>query len=87
MICVLDTNVLVSALRSRLGASNEVVRRLALRKFEAAVSTALILEYDDVLHRPGMIPGRSSEDIDAFIDSICAVSQEAYIISAGVHFS
>lgn len=79
MICVLDTNVLVSALRSRGGASNEIVRRLAKREYEAAVSTALVLEYADVLHRPAMVPEYSAVEIDAFIDSICAVSREAFI--------
>ena len=79
MICVLDTNVLVSAMRSRLGASSEVIRRLALGEFQTAVSTALILEYDDVLHRPGMAPAYTDQEIDSFIDSVCAVSVEAYI--------
>jgi putative PIN family toxin of toxin-antitoxin system len=79
VICVLDTNVLVSAMRSRSGASNEVIRRLAVCEFQGAVSTALILEYDDVLHRPGMVTGFADREIDAFIDSICAVSVEAFI--------
>lgn len=79
MICVLDSNVLVSAMRSRLGASNELIRFLAGGKFRTAVSTALILEYDDVLHRPGMVAGYTDEEIDSFINSFCAVSTEAYI--------
>ncbi len=79
MLCVLDTNILVSATRSRTGASNEVIRRLALGEFHAAVSTALSIEYDDVLHRPGMAPGYTADEIEAFIDSICAVSVEAFI--------
>lgn len=44
MLVVLDTNVLVSGLRSVLGASNAVLRRLALGDFRVAVSTALCLE-------------------------------------------
>lgn len=79
VICVLDTNILVSATRSRTGASNEVIRRLALGEFHAAVSTALAIEYEDVLHRPGIAPGYTSDEIDSFIDSICAVSIEAFI--------
>jgi predicted nucleic acid-binding protein len=79
MLVVLDSNVLVSSLRSRAGASNEVVRRLARGEYRTAVSTSLVLEYDDVLHRPGMICAYSAGEIDAFIDSICAVSQEAFI--------
>jgi predicted nucleic acid-binding protein len=78
VLAILDTNVLVSALRSRRGASNEVVRRLAAGQFEAGITTALVLEYDDVLHRPGMVP-LSAEGVDAFIDSICAICKEAFV--------
>ena len=53
MLVVLDTNVLVSGLGSVLGASNAVLRHLAQGDCRAAVSTALCLEYEDVLHRPG----------------------------------
>jgi len=66
-------------MRSRLGASNELIRHLTGGKFRTAVSTALVLEYDDVLHRPGMVASYTEEEIDAFINSFCAVSVEAYI--------
>jgi predicted nucleic acid-binding protein len=66
-------------MRSKIGASNEVIRRLALGKFKGVVSTALILEYDDVLHRPGMVPAYTQSEITSFIDSICAVTSEAFI--------
>jgi predicted nucleic acid-binding protein len=66
-------------MRSQLGASNEVIRRLARREFRAVVSTALTLEYADVLHRQDMAPGYTNSEIDSFIDSICAVSTEAII--------
>ena len=79
MLAVLDTNVLVAALRSRHGASNAVLQRMALRHFRPAVSTALCLEYDDVLHRPGKIPGYTSQQINDFIDSVLSVAREAYI--------
>lgn len=79
MTCVLDTNVLVSAMRSKIGASNALIRRLALREFDAVVSTALILEYDDVLHRPEMVPAYTQAEITSFIDSICSVTSEAFI--------
>ena len=32
------------------------MRRLAQGHYQVAISTALSLEYDDVLNRPGMIP-------------------------------
>ena len=79
MIAVIDTNVLVSGLRSVLGASNAVLQRAALGDFRVAVSTALCLEYDDVLNRPGLLPGCSPQTITAFLDSYCAVAREAFI--------
>ena len=56
LVAVIDTNVVVSALRSRFGASNDLIMRLANGEFIAAISNALVLEYEDVLYRPGMLP-------------------------------
>ena len=47
--------------------------------YEIAVSTALCLEYDDVLKRPGMAPTYSPQQIDVFLNSICSVAEEAFI--------
>ena len=79
MLVVLDTNVLVSGLRSALGASNAVLRRLTAGDYRIAVSTALCLEYDDVLNRPGMLPTYTPHQIDTFLNSVCAVAEEAFI--------
>jgi putative PIN family toxin of toxin-antitoxin system len=49
---VLDTNVLVAALRSSDGASNHLLRAVAQRRIIALSSTALFLEYEAVLKRP-----------------------------------
>jgi len=70
---VIDTNVLVSALRSRNGASNEVVRRAFHGDFEASLSLPLYLEYLDVLSRPGMVSLRPDE-ATRFCQDIAAVS-------------
>lgn len=53
---VLDTNVLVAALRSRRGASAALVSDLPLSDWQPALSVPLYLEYQDVLLRPGMVP-------------------------------
>lgn len=52
MILVLDTNILVSALWSPDGKASELVRSLMLRRHQAAVSSAILAEYSDVLTRP-----------------------------------
>lgn len=51
MRVVLDTSVLVAALRSRRGASNRLLELVAHGAVRPLVSTALFLEYEDVLMR------------------------------------
>jgi len=63
--------VLVSALKSRSGASFAVLDAVFAGKIEIATSVALVLEYDDVLKRPGLIPALSSAEVDIVIDSLC----------------
>jgi len=49
---VLDTSAVASAFRSSRGASFVILRLVAERRLVPLVSTALFLEYEDVLHRP-----------------------------------
>jgi putative PIN family toxin of toxin-antitoxin system len=71
---VIDTNVLVAALRSKHGASNKLLSLVGLKKFEIHVSVALVLEYEAVLQRQNIEIGLSPEDIAGFIDSLCALA-------------
>lgn len=52
MRVVLDTSIVVAALRSRRGASHRLLELVAQGKVRPLVSTALFLEYEDVLMRP-----------------------------------
>lgn len=70
---VLDTNVLVAALRSRQGASFALLSRLPSRQFQTAISVPLMMEYADVLARPGLLP-LSASAVDAVLDMICRES-------------
>ena len=49
---VLDTNVLVAAVRSPSGASAEILRRVLTGQTEALCSVPLFMEYEAVLLRP-----------------------------------
>lgn len=49
---VLDTSVVASAFRSSRGASFALLQMVAQRRLIPLVSTALFLEYEDVLQRP-----------------------------------
>jgi len=71
---VIDTNVIIAALRSKKGASNKLLSLVGTRKFEIHDSVALILEYEDVLQRQRNELGLSEEEVSIFIDSLCAMA-------------
>ena len=73
---VIDTNVLVAAMRSRKGDSNRLLRYLGDPRWQVNISAALIFEYDEVLRRQasaGVFPLRLVEII---VDRFCAVGRE-----------
>jgi putative PIN family toxin of toxin-antitoxin system len=70
---VLDTNVLVAALRSRRGASHKLLMLLGQGLYEPHLSVPLVLEYEDVLRRLDDRLNLSDEDIAAVLDYLCAV--------------
>ena len=72
---ILDTNILVAALRSRRGIANRLLMNLDSARWQVNVSTALVLEYEDVLKRPGMVEGFTTEAIDELIDGICSIAR------------
>src|SRR5437764_6157316 len=76
---VIDTNVLVSALRSRRGASFRLMQKLGSPQFQPIISPPLCLEYEDVFGRPGMLPGYTPDDIGDFLDYFLSVCQECRI--------
>jgi PIN domain len=63
---VLDTNILVAAFRSNLGASHQIVRSIGLGRWRPNISVALALEYEDVLKRRHLLPNVSMAEIDRF---------------------
>jgi putative PIN family toxin of toxin-antitoxin system len=78
---VLDTNVVVAALRSGDGASNALLRRVALGQLTPLVSPALFLEYEAVLKRPEqrIVHGLGLEEIDAFLAALASASEAVEI--------
>jgi predicted nucleic acid-binding protein len=76
---VLDSSVLVAGLRSRRGASFEVLRRLGEGQFEAAVSVPLALEYEAVLVRHATELGLARAEAIGLVDYLCAVAHRQEI--------
>jgi len=71
---VIDSNVLVAALRSRQGASYKLLRLIDSGKFEVNISVPLILEYEDAAKRLLGQIALTTRDMDNVIDYICAVA-------------
>ena len=76
---VLDTNVLVSALRSRRGASLKVVSLIGKNLFQLSVSVPLVLEYEAAAKRISKLVGLRYSDIDDIVDYICKVAEHREI--------
>jgi putative PIN family toxin of toxin-antitoxin system len=72
---VIDTSVVVAALRSRLGAGNAVLRLVANRRLVPLATPPLFLEYEDVLKRPEhrLVHGLTTDDIDEFLAELAAL--------------
>jgi len=71
---VIDTNVVIAALRSKRGASSKLMSLVGTLKFEIHDSVPLILEYEDVIQRQRESVGLSQNDVSALIDSLCALA-------------
>jgi putative PIN family toxin of toxin-antitoxin system len=72
-VVVLDTNILVSAIRSRRGASYSLLSQIGTGSFDVAVSVPLVLEYEDaMLRRRGSLDAR---DIREIVDYVCSVAR------------
>jgi putative PIN family toxin of toxin-antitoxin system len=76
---VIDTNVVVAALRSKRGASYQVLMLLGSEKFSIHLSVPLVLEYEDVARRMLGEIDLTEQDIDDIVDYICAVGEAHYL--------
>lgn len=79
---VIDTSVVVAAIRSQQGASFEVLRRIDDGTFEIAISVSLALEYESVVLRHLDASYLTKDDIENLIDYMCekAVWQDIFFL-------
>lgn len=75
----IDTNVLVSALRSRRGASYRLLKLIDSPKIEVHISVPLFLEYEDAAKRLVRRGGLGSTDVDAILDYVAHISKHQQI--------
>ena len=70
---VIDTNVIIAAMRSQRGTSALLLSLLGEERFEIHLSVPLVLEYEDVLLRQRDRLGLTIDDVDKLVDSLCAL--------------
>ena len=74
---VLDTDVIVTPLRSATGGSNAILREAAHARLTPLVTPALFLEYEAVLKRPEqrLAHGLRLDDIDRFLAALASACE------------
>ncbi|MGB7297706.1 MAG: putative toxin-antitoxin system toxin component, PIN family [Burkholderiaceae bacterium] len=78
---VLDTSVLVAALRSRSGAGNALLREVAQGQLRLLATPALFFEYEEVLKRPEqrLVTGLTEAEIDRFLGALASACRPVEI--------
>ena len=72
-LMVIDTCVLISALRSRNGASFKLLSLIDSKKITFSLSVPLVLEYEAVAKRMSRNLGLTHSDIEDIIDYLCTI--------------
>lgn len=73
---VLDTNVLVAALRSSKGASFALLSQIDHRSIKLHLSTPIVAEYEAVLKRNKLLVDAAIDDV---IDYLCSIGEHHQI--------
>ena len=71
---VIDTNVLVSGVRSNRGASYKLLSILNDARWQINISTALVYEYEEILKGASKGLGLTMQDVDLAIAAICNIA-------------
>jgi putative PIN family toxin of toxin-antitoxin system len=81
---ILDTDVIVAAIRSTSGASAEIIRRVLRREMRIEMSVALVLEYEAVATRTEHLHAGGLSEAEAInlIDALAAAADPV-----DIHFS
>ncbi len=71
----MDTNVLYAGLRSRHGASFQLLDALWQRKWTLLLSQTVLTEYEEILKRESVALNLTFQKIDALLDALCALAE------------
>ena len=79
---ILDTSVLVAGLRSNRGASFQILRAIRAGDIRIAVSVSLVLEYESVVLRPGLLPHFTADELRRIVDGLCQLADHQQVFFA-----
>jgi putative PIN family toxin of toxin-antitoxin system len=72
---VIDSNVVVTAIRSKVGWSHKLLFSIGIdRRWQPFLSGPLLQEYTEQVFKHSHIPAWSREECDDFLDHLCASS-------------
>ncbi|HHD92324.1 MAG TPA: putative toxin-antitoxin system toxin component, PIN family [Candidatus Portnoybacteria bacterium] len=78
---VIDTNVIVSALKSQNGFSFKLLSIIDDKRFNVFILVPLILEYEDVIKRSKSQIKLNFSEISDVLDYICLISEQRKILN------
>jgi putative PIN family toxin of toxin-antitoxin system len=76
---VIDTNIVVSAARSNLGASYALMQHIRDKRWQTNVSTPLVLEYEEQLKAEMLRQGKDPATADEFLDYLVSMANRRNI--------
>jgi putative PIN family toxin of toxin-antitoxin system len=76
---VIDTNVLVTAQRSKRGASAKLLSLVGTGRFDIHLSVPLVLEYEAVLLRYRAELGLTQDEVTDVVNALCALAKHQKI--------
>ncbi len=76
---VIDTNVIVSALRSRNGFSFQLLSMIDDERFKVFISVPVLLEYEDAIKRDKTNIKLRKTEIDDILNFICLIAEQRKI--------
>src|SRR5437016_2726410 len=75
---VMDTNVLYAGLRSRRGASFQILDALWQRNWILLLSNTVLTEYEEIVKREATTLGLTFERIHKTLDALCTLAERRY---------
>lgn len=72
----------MAGLRSNRGASFQILRAIRAGDIRIAVSVALVLEYESVVLRPGLLPHFTADELRGIVDGLCQLADHQQVFFA-----